>query len=232
MSKTFIAVIIMLLAAVCSSKRNIEGFYKSDKNANTYIFLKLKHDLSFDYGYQFVDFVEHSSGSYKVLDSHHVLLNSNIQFTKIPLSVTEIKTDIADTCNKITVNLKVKNGGDLSGYYCTFLVNNKIYFFNKKQFSYSKPCDSLNSVIIQGPIKTIAFSISKYNKWSTNILSGLRTTDYEVKTLMGNHLSCTINCNDAYFGYKVFDNTICRLRKNSIRFNKGLYIKKVKSPIN
>ena len=227
----FIMTAMVLVA--CTTNKPIAGKYGKTKSTGyvDYLFFNLKADSTFEYESKTFHQYEHSTGYYKLINKKNILLNSNIHFSTIPLKVTEVETN--DSTNVITINVNIKGGESLSQYYCSLIVNDQPYFFNKKNFVYYKRCDSLSLLQIKGPIKTISFTIEKARHLTTTTSPALKTDIYLLKRPTNNKLICTIDCNESYFYYKPFNNETCKIKNNKLGFynyakKKWYFLPKVK----
>ena len=208
-----VAVLFMLQA--CSSAKHIAGIYRSPKNANELNWLSLKPDSTFKYIHAFVDFVEHSSGTYKIKPHHQLVLNSTIQYDKMPITVVD--STMADTMNIVSIKVDIKNRTDsLSNYYCGFYVNDYPYQFGSHIWNNEKPCDSLNAIRLVGNTKSIYFAIAKRSRWTTSLSSPLVSEIYTLKKPVGNKLGITIDCDEAYFGLESFDRVVYKIKRHKI----------------
>jgi hypothetical protein len=200
------------------------GKYTSTTNPNCFLF---KSDSTFLNEYREGHAVKYSKGSWKRQSQNIILLNTEIKNTNIPMKVTASNGGIANEI-QIKVNLTIKNGLNLSNYYC--------YVYGNNQIQKKIRCDSLLNIKLRPSIDELHFVFIK-NSSPPIIYTFPLTTAKARLDHFSNNIIIDIDIEDLYFNYHPFDNEIIRQKPKGIEIfnsylNKWQTIPKVSNKTN
>jgi hypothetical protein len=191
----------------CSVKKEVPGKYMSKNNPN---FIQLRNDHTFIYEYRALHLYQQSIGNWQVIGKSLIVLNSDIKNTIVPVKVSN-KTNGMNKNNMVSIDLNIKGSHPLEDYKCQICINDTNYCI--------KRCDSLSSILIKSPIKSIYFKFVREPKsvTTTAIPLPLITEKYYPTVKIGNDLEVKIDFNDTYFYYKAFNNDTVKVASNGIK---------------
>ena len=222
-----------VLLCGCSANIKVVGKYTSKSNPD---FFQFNPDSTFDYKYNAYHVKEYSSGKWTQLKGKKVVLNSSIQSRDISLKINQGINTI-NTGSDIKLNFETVL--DLKNYKCAIFINDTLYSFNgtglmvptgltikefEKEvnvadiyFRYTR-CDSLLSLRLNSPIRSLFFKIIKYEINSTYLSRKPLQTEKYVSSLDSQHttLGVSVSFNDSLFNYRVFNNEKIKVRRKGI----------------
>ena len=219
----------------CSSKISVVGRYVSKSNPDSFHF---NADSTFYYKYNNYHVNQYSSGKWAQLKGKKVVLNSSIQTRDILLKVNQ-GLDTINTGSSIKLNFETKL--DLENYKATIFINDTLYAFKganlivptgltiqefEKEvnvedvyFRYTR-CDSLLSLRLNSPIKSLFLKIIKYEIKSTHLSRFPLQTKKYISSTYGKYTNLEINVsfNDSLFNYRLFNNEKIKIRSKELLF--------------
>ena len=216
----------------CSSNVMITGQYGAKSNPD---FFRFNAESTYYYKYNAYHVSEYSSGKWVQTNKKTVLLNSSIQSRSIPLKIKQ-NSDSVNTGYNIELNFDTVL--DLKNYKCAVFINDTLYSlkgsgliiptrlgFNEFEkelnvsdifFRYTR-CDSLLSLKVNNPIKSIFFKIIKFEINSTHLTrQPLETEKYILVSNNNKNLNIRISLKDSLFNYRVFKNEKLKVRTKGI----------------
>ncbi|MDP3394442.1 hypothetical protein [Sediminibacterium sp.] len=222
-----------VLLCGCSANIKVVGKYTSKSNPD---FFQFNADSTFDYNYNAYHVNEYSSGRWAQTKGKKVVLNSSIQSRDIPLKVNQ---DL-DTVNKgSSIKLNFETELDLKNYKCVIFINDTLYSFKGKglivstgltikefvkevnvadiYFRYTR-CDSLLSLSLNSPIRSLFLKIIKYEINSTYLIrKPLQTEKYFSSLGVKNTaLNVSVSFVDSLFNYRLFNNEKIKIRRKGL----------------
>ena len=199
---------LFVLITSCSSKFLAEGKYRSKNGPHGF---DIKKDSTFKYAfYQFHSY-EFSTGIWHNAGKNKIVLNSYKKSLKIPLTAIESGSN-KDSINSISFQV---NGIEIDekDCECALFINNTL-----KEI---KRCDSMKSYSTKEAIRKIYIEIRKQPLLLNSLrfsLEPLVTDAYSTSNEYGNVTKLSIMINGAFFSYKIFNNTIFKLKEKGIYF--------------
>jgi hypothetical protein len=212
----FVYVLSILLLDSCTTAHLINGTYSGKQHPHVFIF---SEDSTFKYEYRAMWYSE-SSGTWQKRENK-IYLNSFEQRNTIPVDYAKAENNQKRVIINVKVNVSDKAEED---YICFPYVNGKSVIMDPGKGSYS--FDSEVSV------NNIYFLIAKRPFVLRGTGYKMSYDDVKTETIyphlsVGESLDVTINIIDSLFGYKVFDNTKLKVKRNKIIFKDGGKINKL-----
>lgn len=207
--KLFLIIGIQLLLLIsCSVKKEIAGKYVSHGFGN----IQFNKDSTYYYEYGLLHRFERSSGKWLISNKNELLIFSDIKSTSLPLIVDNNEVEENLHGNIIALDINIINGEKLENYQCSIHINDSLYFIGR--------CDSVGSVKVNIPIKSIYFMLIKAPQLATTTaLSPPLITDvYRPEVRLGNKIKIRINANESNFFYRSFNGEIFRIGKTSLQY--------------
>ncbi len=222
-----------VLLCGCSANIKVVGKYTSKSNPD---FFQFNADSTFDYKYQAYHVNEYSSGKWAQFKEKEVVLNSSIQSRDIPLRVNQ-SLDRINLGSSIKLNFEANL--DLQNYKCVIFINDTLYSFKGEglivpteltitefekevnladiYFRYTR-CDSLSSLRLNSPIRSLFLKIIKYEINSTySIRKPLKTEKYiSLLGVKNTALAVSVSFTDSLFNYRVFNNEKVKVKRKGI----------------
>lgn len=194
------------LLCSCSSSIKLPGNYSS-KNI-PYSFT-LNPDSTFDYRYKFEFAYEHSQGKWKKAGRNEIVLTSYIQNKSLPLKVQYLDAHEIGQANFFSVNISMPDT-DKNYYQCMIFINDTLY--------QKRNCDSIDSILITSPVRSIFFKLSTDIRMPTRLLDTLSTDKFIPRSSTANREKISIVLSDSLFNYRVFNKEALRVTRRGLRF--------------
>jgi hypothetical protein len=231
--KTVMIIYTAFLLFGCSPNIRVIGKYSSKSNPD---FFEFNADSTFYYSYSAYHVNESSSGRWTQLKGKTVILNSSIQSRDILLKIDRA-FDTNNTGSSIELNFDPEI--DLKNYKCAIFINDTLYSFkggglivptgltntefekevnvSDTYFRYTR-CDSLLSLRVNGPIRSLFFKIIKYELNSSYLTRKPLQTEKYVSSSGLRHIALVANVsfNDSLFNYRVFENEKIKIRRRGM----------------
>jgi len=199
---------ISILLYSCSSNREITGKYSSTNSPYAFQFNK---DSTFTYGYLEFHSYEYSTGWWRKINRNHILLNSIIQYTIIPLEIQKLNSNDEKQPDFLSVEINIK-GMNLADYRCLIFINDSLDLVKRcdsiSKIKLKKPINSLFFKFIQEPVK-ITTDLFSYNPLITEKLYPEKIDLYNSKI--------RIAFNDSLFAYKIFNDELIKVKNNKVK---------------
>jgi hypothetical protein len=199
---------LFVLITSCSSKFLAEGKYRSKNSPHGF---DIKKDSTFKYiFYQFHSY-EFSTGIWHNAGKNKIVLNSFYKSLKIPLTAIESGSN-KDSINSISFQI---NGIEIDEKDC------ECALFINDTLKEIKRCDSMKSYSTKEAIRKIYIEIRKQPLLLNSLrfsLEPLVTDAYSTSNEYGNVTKLSIMINGAFFSYKIFNNTIIKIKEKGIYF--------------
>ncbi len=199
---------LIVLITSCSSKFLAEGKYRSKNSPHGF---DIKKDSTFKYiFYQFHSY-EFSTGIWHNAGKNKIVLNSFYKSLKIPLTAIESGSN-KDSINSISFQI---NGIEIDEKDC------ECALFINDTLKEIKRCDSMKSYSTKEAIRKIYIEIRKQPLLLNSLrfsLEPLVTDAYSTSNEYGNVTKLSIMINGAFFSYKIFNNTIIKIKEKGIYF--------------
>lgn len=202
----YIISLIVVLLCSCSSKKYIIGRYASQEKPYCFEF---KRDSTFLYEYKAFGLYKYSTGTWRAIEKRSIILNSKISNTNIPLKVDETE-NFNSKESKLTINLAILGGMNLSNYICHIFINDTLYKI--------KRCDSLSSILINKPINNVYFDIEREPiiVTSTYFSLPLISETFKPKSKISS-LKMEASFSDSLFSYRSFNNEKLKSENDNIK---------------
>jgi hypothetical protein len=216
--------LISVIISGCSNKFYITGKYRSKNSPHGF---DIKKDSTFKYiFYQFHSY-EFSTGIWHNAGKNKIVLNSFYKSLKIPLTAIESGSN-KDSINSISFQI---NGIEIDEKDC------ECALFINDTLKEIKRCDSMKSYSTKEAIRKIYIEIRKQPLLLNSLrfsLEPLVTDAYSTSNEYGNVTKLSIMINGAFFSYKIFNNTIIKIKEKGIYFydvkgNKKQWIPRLKT---
>lgn len=199
---------LFVLITSCSSKFLAEGKYRSKNSTHRF---DIKKDSTFKYVfYQFHSY-EFSTGIWHYAGKNKIVLNSFFKSLKMPLTAIESGSN-KDSINSITFQI---NGTEIDEKDC------ECALFINDTLKEIKRCDSMKSYSTKEAIRKIYIEIRKQPLLLNSLrfsLEPLVTDAYSTSNEYGNVIKLSTMINGAFFSYKIFNNTIIKIKEKGIYF--------------
>jgi hypothetical protein len=212
-----IVCILTVLLNSCSNTQLINGTYIGKHCPHVFIF---SADSTFKYEYRAMWYSE-SSGTWRK-EGNFIYLNSSNQIDKIPIEYTKV-TSNQDSVVIVNIGVNSQNKPP-KDYICWPFVNGNFVYFDPERGSYSFKSeffvDSLYFKVNKSPF---VFRGTGYKMGYDDV----KTETIYPHLSIGENIDVTINIIDSLFGYKVFDNTKLKVKRNKIIFKDGGKINKL-----
>jgi len=203
-------IFMSLFIAACFSCNRFVGKYGSPNSGNSFEFRK---DSTFLNEYRIGHSVRYSSGVWHRLNKDTIVINSFIKKITVPLKFT-IKDTPSINQAKITIDLKIDSGLDLSNYRCSLFINDKIAF--------DRSCDQLLSFVADFPMKKIYFDFYKEpRKPTVNIFQRLTSDTLHIGNIKKEEINITANFADVLFSYNPFNEVKIKTASGQIELYNG-----------
>jgi hypothetical protein len=216
--------LISVIISGCSNKFYLTGKYRSKNSPHGF---DIKKDSTFKYiFYQFHSY-EFSTGIWHNAGKNKIVLNSFYKSLKIPLTAIESGSN-KDSINSISFQI---NGIEIDEKDC------ECALFINDTLKEIKRCDSMKSYSTKEAIRKIYIEIRKQPLLLNSLrfsLEPLVTDAYSTSNEYGNVTKLSIMINGAFFSYKIFNNTIIKIKEKGIYFydvkgNKKQWIPRLKT---
>lgn len=199
---------LFVLLTSCSSKFLAEGKYGSKNSPHGF---NIKKDSTFKYTfYQFHSY-EFSTGIWHNAGKNKIVLNSFYKSLKMPLTAIESGSN-KDSINSISFQI---NGIEIDEKDC------ECALFINDTLKEIKRCDSMKSYSTKEAIRKIYIEIRKQPLLLNSLrfsLEPLVTDAYSTSNEYGNVTKLSTMINGAFFSYKIFNNTIIKIKEKGIYF--------------
>jgi hypothetical protein len=200
--------LISVIISGCSNKFYITGKYRSKNSPHGF---DIKKDSTFKYiFYQFHSY-EFSTGIWHNAGKNKIVLNSFYKSLKLPLTAIESGSN-KDSINSISFQI---NGIEIDEKDC------ECALFINDTLKEIKRCDSMKSYSTKEAIRKIYIEIRKQPLLLNSLrfsLEPLVTDAYSTSNEYGNVTKLSIMINGAFFSYKIFNNTIIKIKEKGIYF--------------
>jgi len=188
----------------CTSVRNIDGVYWSDKSPCKFTMNK---DSTFSFEYRFQFQYEHATGTWSRAGKSKYVLNSFVKNKRLPASVSETKSDKEDNSNFLSASIQIPN----QAYYrCEIFINDTLYE--------KRSCDSLSSIVIAKPMRSLFLGICADERIPGRLLDTLYTEKFYPRSEYRNNLKMDISYIDSLFNYRIFNNETIRIANKKLVF--------------
>jgi hypothetical protein len=207
--------LISVIISGCSNKFYLTGKYASNNSPyasnNSPFGFNINNDSTFEYKfYQFHNY-ESSTGMWYKVGKNKIALNSFYKNLAIPLKVVEMGSN-KDSINSISFQI---NGIEIDEKDC------ECALFINDTLKEIKRCDSMKSYSTKEAIRKIYIEIRKRPLLLTSFrfsLEPLVTNFYSTSNEYGNLIKFEIIINNSLFSYRVFNNTIIKIKEKGIFF--------------
>ena len=207
--------LISVIISGCSNKFYLTGKYASNNSPyasnNSPFGFNINNDSTFEYKfYQFHNY-ESSTGMWYKVGKNKIALNSFYKDLAIPLKVVEMGSN-KDSINSISFQI---NGIEIDQKDC------ECALFINDTLKEIKRCDSMKSYSTKEAIRKIYIEIRKQPLLLNSLrfsLEPLVTDAYSTSNEYGNVTKLSIMINGAFFSYKIFNNTIIKIKEKGIYF--------------
>jgi hypothetical protein len=196
----------LLFLLGCSSSLELSGNYSSGKSP--YLFA-LNKDFTFDYEYKFQFLYQHSHGIWSRVSKNKIVLNSSIQDRSLTLKTWQLDSDKLDISNLFLIKINMPDS-DKKYYQCIIYVNDIFYK--------EKPCDSVDSVSIVFPVKSIQLKLCADSRIPGRFLDTLSTNKFTPQSGTSNRTRIDVTLIDSFFNYRVIKNETLKVTRNGIIF--------------
>jgi hypothetical protein len=220
-SKLFCTGIFVFILYSCQISPNIVGTYSKQTNRNKFI---LNADSTFRYSSYSYSEDLHSVGKWQQIDKHTIILNSDVRSNIIPIDI-----DIVPTKNDKDHIIKVRvisDGISEKFYICEPYIDGiptPVFWPDRGSYEFSTGFFSTGIYfkIYKDPM---VFEWIGPGRREYNVLS---TEHKKLNLTKGDEVEITVHITDSLFSYKVFDNTILKIKRNKIIFKDGGKINKL-----
>ncbi|WP_342333094.1 hypothetical protein [Pedobacter sp. FW305-3-2-15-E-R2A2] len=208
--KIYFVLGIGLLLSSCSVNREVVGKYASQKNPNIFEF---NSDSTFKYEFREFHLYQYATGRWKKTSQNTLVLNSTVSSATIPVKISKLD-DVDLNRTKMTIDLRISDGMDLSNYKCKVFVNKTLFRITR--------CDSLKFIEIKSGIQQLSFQFTKEPIVITSNLISLPLST-EIISNPPSNFAVNLTFNDTLFSYRVFKDEVVKFRPNRIEiFNPHL----------
>jgi len=201
---------MFLFITCCYSCNRFVGKYGSQNSGNSFEF---HSDSTFLNEYRIGHSVRYSSGVWHRLYKDTIVINSFIKNLTVPLKFT-LKDTPSISQAKITIDLKIDSGLDLSNYRCSLFINDKMAF--------DRSCNEILSFIASFPVKKIYCDFYKEpQKPTENIFQRLTSDTLYIGSVQKKDINITANFADVLFSYNPFNDVKIKKGSNQIALYNG-----------
>ncbi len=197
-------VLLFVFLYGCTGSRDVTGVYWSGKDPSKLI---LNNDSTFSYEYRFQFQYGHATGTWHHAGKNKYILNSFIKNKQLSINVSEAAGDVGSTSNLLSTSIRIP---DQTFYKCGIFVDGALYE--------TRSCDSLSSIVITKPLKSIYFGFSADERMPGRFIDTLYTQTFHPRMEYGNNLNVDIAYVDSFFNYRIFDSEMIHIANKKLIF--------------
>jgi len=197
-------VLLFVFLYGCAGARDVTGIYWSDKSPCK---LTLNNDSVFTFEYTFQFKYEHATGTWHKAGKNKYILNSFVKNRKLSINVSEVAGNVGSADNLVSTRIRIP---DQTYYKCGIFVDDALYE--------TRSCDSLSSIVITKPLRSIYFGFSADERMPGRFLDTLYTQTFHPRMEYSNNLNVEIAYVDSFFNYRIFDSELIHIANKKLMF--------------
>ena len=135
------------------------------------------------------------------------ILNSFVKNRKLSINVSEVAGNVGSADNLVSTRIRIP---DQTYYKCGIFVDDALYE--------TRSCDSLSSIVITKPLRSIYFGFSADERMPGRFLDTLYTQTFHPRMEYSNNLNVEIAYVDSFFNYRIFDSELIHIANKKLMF--------------